>query len=78
MTLNFEIKETKDNAHGTFIIGKFVEKPPLFASDQKFKLGEFEFEVWGMPKADIWTFILTSKKVFNEVLEEQIVHLEVL
>ena len=45
MRLNFEIKKTKENAHGTFIIGKFVEKPPLFASDQKFKLEEFEFRI---------------------------------
>ena len=78
MTLNFEIKETKENAHGTFIIGKFVEKPPLFASDQKFKLGEFEFEIWGMPKAGMWTLQLVPHKTFNEVLEEQIVHLDIL
>ena len=78
MTLNFEIKETKENAHGTFIIGKFVEKPPLFASDQKFQLGEYEFEIWGMPKGELWTLQLVSEKVFNWVLEEQVVRLEFL
>ena len=78
MTVHFEIKETKENAHGTFIIGKFLEKPPLFASDQKFKLGEFELGIWGMPKAGLWTLELVSDKTFNEVLEEQIVHLDIL
>jgi hypothetical protein len=78
MTLKFEVNETKESPHGTYLIGQFLEKPPLFASDQKFRLGAFEFEVWGVPKNGVWTLELVSKKVFNVVVEEQTVLLEVL
>ncbi len=78
MTINFEIKETKETSHGTYIIGKFVEPMPLFSNDQKFRLGEFEFEMWGMPKDGFVTLELVSKKVFNWVLEQQVVRLDVL
>ncbi|NJN35409.1 MAG: hypothetical protein HC817_15275 [Saprospiraceae bacterium] len=78
MIIHFDITATKETSNGTFLIGKFTEKPPYSASNQKFKLGEFEFEIWGVPKAEMWTLILVSEKTFNEVLEEQIVQLEVL
>jgi hypothetical protein len=78
MILQFEIQETKDTPHGTFLTGTFVEKPPYFTSDQKVKLGEYAFEIFGMPQGDIWTLKLITDKTFNEVLEEQIVQLEIL
>jgi hypothetical protein len=78
MTLEFNIQTHNQTAFGEFIVGEFLEKPPLFASDQVFRLGAFEFEKWGMPKKDVWTFKLVSDKTFNMVLEEQIVQLEIL
>jgi hypothetical protein len=78
MILTFDIKEIKETPHGTFITGIFLEKPPYFVSDQKIKLGEYEFEIFGVPKDNLWTLILVTDKVFNEVLEEQVVHLEML
>jgi hypothetical protein len=53
MTLNFEVQETQQNAFGTFLIGRFLEPPPYFASDQKLKLGQHEFEIFGKAKAEI-------------------------
>lgn len=78
MTLDFNIQTHYQNPFGEFIVGQFLEKPPLFVSDQKFRLGEFAFEIWGMPKGGVWTFKLVTDKVFNMVLEEQLVHFEVL
>ena len=78
MTLDFNIQTHYQNAFGEFIGGEFLEKPPYFTSDQKFRLGEFEFEMWGMPKDGIWTFKLITNKVFNMVLEEQLIHFHVL
>ena len=75
---NFEIEKHTETTFGSFLTGRFLEKPPLFASDQKFRLGEFEFEIWGMPKGELWTLQLVSEKVFNWVLEEQVVRLEFL
>lgn len=78
MTLDFNIKTHNQTPFGEFIVGEFLEKPPHFISDQMFRLGEFEFEIWGMPKEGVWTFKLVTDKVFNMVVEEQLVHFEVL
>jgi hypothetical protein len=78
MIFDFNIKTHHQNAFGEFIVGEFLEKPPHFVSDQMFRLGEYTFEIWGMPKGDVWTFKLVSDKVFNMVLEEQLIHFEVL
>jgi hypothetical protein len=78
MTLKFEVNETKESPHGTYLIGQFLEKPPLLASDQKLKLGEFMFEIWGVPRKGIWTLKLVTEKEFNMALEEQTVLLEIL
>lgn len=78
MILHFDITEVKETPHGTFLIGKFTEQPPYFASNQILKMGKYEFEIWGMPKDDIWTLQLMTGGTFNEVLEEQIVQLEIL
>lgn len=78
MILDFNIQTHYQNAFGEFLVGEFLEKPPLFTSDQVFRLGEYVFEIWGMPKGDVWTFKLVTDKVFNMVLEEQLVHFEVL
>ncbi len=78
MILDFNIQTHYQNAFGEFIVGEFLEKPPLFTSDQVFRLGEYAFEIWGMPKEGVWTFKLVSDKVFNMVLEEQLIHFEVL
>ncbi len=78
MNINFEIEKHTETTFGLFLTGRFLEKPPHFASDQKFRLGGFEFEIWGMPKEELWTLKLVSKGVFNWVLEEQVVRLEIL
>jgi hypothetical protein len=78
MILHFDITEVKETPHGTFLIGQFTEKLPYFASNQILKMGKYDFEIWGMPKEDIWTLQLMTEGTFNEVLEEQIVQLEVL
>ena len=78
MTINFEIEKYTETAFGIFLTGRFLEKPPHFASDQKIRLGAFEFEIWGMPKDGLWTLKLNTEGVFNWVLEEQIVRLEIL
>ena len=78
MTINFEIEKHTETTFGSFLTGRFLEKPPLFASDQKFQLGAYEFEIWGMPKGELWTLQLISEKVFNWILEEQVVRLEFL
>jgi hypothetical protein len=78
MNLNFEIRTTTQTPFGEFIVGTFLEKPPYFSSDQKFQLGAFEFEIFGMPKNGFWILKLVSDKAFNEVLEEQVVQLYVL
>jgi hypothetical protein len=78
MNLNFEIRTTTQTPFGEFIVGTFLEKPPYFSSDQKFQLGAFEFELFGMPKDGFWTLKLVSDKAFNEVLEEQVVQLQIL
>ena len=78
MTINFEIEKQFDTTFGILLVGRFLEKLPNVPMSQKFRLGEFEFEIWGMPKGDLWTLKLVSEKVFNWVLEEQIVRLEIL
>ena len=78
MTINFEIKTTTQTPFGEFIVGTFIEKPPYFSSDQKLKMGAYEFEIFGMPKDGFCTLKLISEKAFNEVLEEQVVQLYVL
>ncbi len=78
MIIQFDIKEIKETPHGTFITGSFMEKPPYFVSNQILKMGRYEFEIWGVPKADIWSLKLLTEVDFNEALEEQVVQLEVL
>ena len=78
MILHFDITEVKDTPYGTFLTGSFTEKPPYFASNQILKMGKYEFEIWGMPKDNVWTLQLTTDGEFNEALEEQIVQLEIL
>lgn len=78
MTLNFEINHHYQNTFGDFIVGEFLEKPPLFVSDQKFKVGEFEFEIWGILKDRHCTLKRISKKEMNWVLEEQVLKFEIL
>jgi hypothetical protein len=78
MNLDFSINTTTQNTFGTFIFGQFLETPPLFATDQMLKMGPYTFEIWGRPKGNVWTLKLITEGVFNEVLEEQTVKLEVL
>ncbi|MDZ7880210.1 MAG: hypothetical protein U5L45_21215 [Saprospiraceae bacterium] len=78
MTINFDIEKQAETPFGTVLIGRFMEQPPYFASDQKFKLGKFEFELWGVPRKGIWTLKLVTDTVFNEAMEEQVVVLDIL
>ncbi len=78
MNLDFSIEKHTETTFGLFLTGRFLEKLPPFASDQKIRLGAFEFEIWGMPKDGLWTLKLVTEGVFNWVLEEQIVRLEIL
>lgn len=74
--LNFNIKNHYQNTFGHFLEGEFIEQPPYFTSDQKLRVGEFEFEVWGVMKGRHCTLKLVSKKEFNWVLEEQVLKFE--
>ena len=78
MTLNFDIKNHYQNTFGHFIVGEFLEHPPYFVSDQKFRVGEFEFEMWGVLKDKNCTLKLVTEKELNWVLEEQVLKFEVL
>lgn len=74
--LDFNIEKTVTNAFGYFIVGRFLEVPPIMPGDQKFRLSGFEYEVWGVPQAGVWTLKLLSERVMNAVLDEQTVRLE--
>jgi hypothetical protein len=78
MTLNFDIQSHYQNTFGHFIVGEFLEQPPYFVSDQKFRVGEFEFEMWGVLKDKNCTLKLVTEKELNWVLEEQVLKFEIL
>jgi hypothetical protein len=78
MQLDFDIQSHYKNAFGDFIVGTFIETPPLFASDQQWKLGKYTLELWGQPNQGIWTLKVLTDKDLNEVWEEQVVRLQIL
>jgi hypothetical protein len=78
MTLNFDIKNHYQNTFGHFLEGEFLEQPPYFVSDQKFKVGDYEFELWGVVKDRNCTLKLVTAKDLNWVLEAQVLKFEVL
>lgn len=78
MQVSFEVKRVFENTFGHFVEGIFLEETPFFSSNQFFKLGQYQFEIFGNVKAGVWTLKLMTEGVFNEVLEEQIVQIEIL